>query len=133
MTQGQAAKHDFINDQKQQKQALTGCIQQLKTKLVQCQKQFSLVNTATSILKSEYETLCKVKSIRADKMAQVRSNTVNQEIRDLECDVKELRECKAVLRSELVSEDENIRELGTIIAQLKRNLHDAKRDRDRAV
>ena len=58
---------------------------------------------------------------------------MQQEISQAETDTIELKECKAVLKSELQTEAGNIEELTQIIGQLKRNLLDARREKEKAV
>jgi hypothetical protein len=66
-------------------------------------------------------------------MTEINAKYAYSEIGGLTEDVRELSECKQVLCTELVNEVENIEELGTIILQLKRNLHEEKREKEKAV
>jgi hypothetical protein len=85
------------------------------------------------MVKSEIECLVRVKDQRDKKIAQLKPSHIQQEIFTLQEDLYELEECKKVLRNELLGETECVDELTTIIQQLKRNFHEEKRDKEKAV
>ena len=121
-----------MKDKSQQKQTMMMLIASLKTKIVQTQKQIASVKSSNQQLEQDVEQIQRVRQQRRDRWTLLRQYQQDGELNNLENQQKKLNEVKSAIYDEISHEDQNIDELEMIINQLKRNIKECTKEKEKA-
>ena len=128
-------KNEFLKEKGMERHTIRNMITKLKTQTNQVKKQTRQIENKNKQLEDETADLEKAVRGKLRKSLELtkQREDLQKGIADLDRDVRELDECKAVLTTELAEEHAYQEQMRNLIAQLKRNIYEVKNEREKFV